>query len=301
MVKADDIFLFVQVVDEGSFSRVAEKLAMTNSVVSKRISRLEQELNVQLFYRTTRKLNLTEAGHALYGKARLAKQALQDAQDTVTGYGDAVRGKIKVTVPVVSAHVILSRSIAEFCKLYPDVEIELIVTNRMVDIINDGFDLAIRTADLEDSSLIARRLIDSRWVVCASPGYVAQHGKPPHPAQLKDHQCLIYKYEGVGPDNWQFSDHEQDFYVQVVGRFHANSLESIRQALLNDFGIAYLPQVLIHEDLKSGRLVPLLDDYAAKNLGVYAVYPRSRQPDKKLNLLVEHFRDAFQHKKEYFY
>jgi len=115
MIKADDIFLFVQVVEEGSFSKVADKLDMTNSVVSKRISRLEQEINVQLFYRTTRKLTLTDAGRALYGKARLAKQALQDAQDAVSGYSDAVRGKIKVTVPVVSAHIVLSAAIAEFC------------------------------------------------------------------------------------------------------------------------------------------------------------------------------------------
>lgn len=171
----------------------------------------------------------------------------------------------------------------------------------MVDIINDGFDLAIRTADLADSSLIARRLIDSRWVVCASPEYVAKYGTPTHPEHLKAHECLIYKYEGVGPDHWQFSEHEQDFFVQVLGRFHANSLESIKQAVLNDFGIAYLPQILIHEELQSGRLVPLLKDHTAKNLGVYAVYPRSRQPDKKLNLLVEHFRDAFQREKAYFY
>ncbi|TPH12112.1 LysR family transcriptional regulator [Litorilituus lipolyticus] len=301
MIKADDIFLFVQVVDEGSFSKVADKLEMTNSVVSKRISRLEQEINVQLFYRTTRKLTLTDAGRALYGKARLAKQALQDAQDTVTGYGDAVRGKIKVTVPVVSAHILLSASIADFCKLYPDVEVELFVSNRMVDIIDDGYDLAIRTADLEDSSLIARRLIDSHWVVCASPSYLENHGTPVHPSELKDHQCLIYKYEGVGPDNWQFQLNGEDCYIQVCGRFHANSLESIKQASLNGFGISYLPKILIHEELAQGKLLSLLSDYSTKRLGIYAVYPRSRQPDKKLNLLVEHLREAFLNRKGHFY
>jgi len=301
MIKADDIFLFVQVVDEGSFSKVAEKLEMTNSVVSKRISRLEQEINVQLFYRTTRKLTLTDAGRALYGKARLAKQALQDAQDTVTGYGDAVRGKIKVTVPVVSAHILLSASIADFCKLYPDVEVELFVSNRMVDIIEDGYDLAIRTADLEDSSLIARRLIDSHWVVCASPSYLENHGTPVHPNELTDHQCLIYKYEGVGPDNWQFQLNGEDGYIQVCGRFHANSLESIKQASLNGFGISYLPKILIHEELAQGKLLSLLSEYSTKKLGIYAVYPRSRQPDKKLNLLVEHLREAFLNRKSHFY
>ena len=301
MIKADDIFLFVQVVEEGSFSKVADKLDMTNSVVSKRISRLEQEINVQLFYRTTRKLTLTDAGRALYGKARLAKQALQDAQDAVSGYSDAVRGKIKVTVPVVSAHIVLSAAIAEFCQLYPDVEIELYVTNRMVDIMDDGFDLAIRTAELEDSSLIARRLIDSHWVLCASPSYLNKQGIPAHPNDLKEHQCLIYKYEGTGPDNWYFKEDKNEYFVQVFGRFYANSLESIKQATLNGFGIAYLPQAIVHEDLEQGRLVSLLGNYTAKKLGIYAIYPRSRQPDKKLNLLVEHLREALQKKKAYYH
>jgi len=300
MIKADDIFLFVQVVEEGSFSKVADKLEMTNSVVSKRISRLEQEINVQLFYRTTRKLTLTDAGRALYGKARLAKQALQDAQDVVLGYSDAVRGKIKVTAPVVSSHILLSAAVAEFCKTYPDVGVELFVTNRIVDIINDGFDLAIRTAELDDSSFIARRLIDSNWVVCASPSYLNKQGIPAHPGELKQHQCLIYKYEGTGPDNWYFKEDKREFFVQVFGRFHANSLESIKQASLNGFGIAYLPQAIVHEELEKGRLVSLLGNYTAKKLGIYAIYPKSRQPDKKLNLLVEHFRNAFQDKKAYY-
>lgn len=301
MVKSDDIFLFVQVVDEGSFSKLAEKLEMTNSVVSKRISRLEKALNVQLLYRTTRKLSLTDAGQALYGKARLAKQALQDAQDTVTGYGDAVRGKIRVTVPSVSANLLLSKAIAEFCQLYPDVEVELHVSNRLVNILDEGFDLAIRTAFLEDSSLVARRLIDSQWIVCASPSYLNQHGIPHKPNDLLDHECLIYKYEGVGPDNWLFQQDGVEANVQVQGRFYTNSLAAIRDATATSFGIAYLPRALVHDDLMSGRLVSLLADYTAKELGVYAVYPKSRQPDKKLNLLVEHLRDAYLAKKEYLY
>lgn len=301
MIKADDIFLFVNVVDEGSFSKVAEKLELTNSVVSKRIGRLEKALNVQLLYRTTRKLSLTDAGQALYGKARLAKEALQDAQNAVTGYGEAIQGKIKMTAPAVSSSLVLSEAIATFCQQYPDVEVELSVSNDFVDLIDDGYDLAIRTAHLEDSSLIARRLVDSHWMLCASPSYLTQFGKPSHPEALTNHHCLIYKYDGAGPDTWMFKVDGESQSIQVQGRFHTNNLDALKQAAMAHFGIAYLPRALIHEALIAGDLVPLLDDYVDKDLGIYAVYPRSRQPDKKLSLIVEHFREAFQQRKAYFY
>lgn len=300
MIKADDIFLFVRVVDEGSFSKVAERLELTNSVVSKRISRLEKSLNVQLLYRTTRKLNLTDAGQALYGKARLAQLALQDAENAVTSYGDEIRGKIKVTMPAVSAQLVLSAAIAEFCKIYPKVEVEVSTSNRFVDLIGDGYDLAIRTARLEDSSLIARRLIDSQWVICASPNYLRLNGKPSTPKALQQHNCLIYKYEGTGPDNWLFNQDGQELSVQVHGRFHTNNLDSLRQSALCNFGIAYLPKALIYDDLVAGKLTSVLEGSAGKSLGIYAVYPRSRMPDKKLRLLVEHIKEAYQAKKEYF-
>lgn len=301
MVKADDIFLFVQVVDEGSFSRVADKLELTNSVVSKRIGRLEEAMNVQLLYRTTRKLSLTDAGQALYGKARLAREALIDAQNSVTGYGDAVQGKIRVTAPAVSSKLVLSEAIASFCQQYPEVEVELSVTNRFIDLIDDGCDLAIRTAHLEDSSLVARRLVDSHWMICASPSYLASEGRPSHPSELSQHNCLIYKYEGGGAETWQFKEANRAFSVQVNGRFQTNNLDALKQAALADFGLAYLPRALIHDALTKGDLVGVLEDYVNKDLGIYAVYPKTRQPDKKLSLLVEHFRQALLDKEAYFH
>jgi len=301
MVKADDIFLFVQVVDEGSFSRVAERCGLTNSVVSKRIGRLEKALNVQLLYRTTRKLSLTDAGRALYGKARLAQEALQDAQDAVTGYGDTIRGKIRITAPAVSSGLVLSEAIAEFCQRYPDVEIELVVSNHFYDLIDDGFDLAIRTAVLEDSSLIARRLIDSHWMTCASAAYFSKAPALTHPDDLSNHHCLLYKNDATAQAAWQFRQGDSSYSVLVNGRFRTNNLDSLRKAAEAGLGIAYLPRALVHESLLSGKLVTVLDDFVDKALGIYAVYPRTRQPDKKLNLLVEHFRQAFQAKKAWFF
>ena len=299
-LKADDLVLFVQVVEAGSFTKVAEQLELTNSVVSKRIARLEQALNAQLLYRTTRKLSLTDAGTVLYGKARLAKLALQEAEDAVTGYSEDVRGTIKLSMPVVSARLILSEALAKFCQDYPEVNVDLEITNDFVDIIDQGYDLTIRTASLEDSSLVARRLIDSGWIVCASPQYIANMREPMHPSDLKNHSCLLYKHEGTGAEQWLFKEDNQEFFVQVSGRFRSNNLNSLRQACLSHFGIAYLPKALVHEDLITGRLVSFLKPYIGKDLGIYAIYPKTRQPDKKIKLLIEYFRDAFHAKKAYF-
>lgn len=300
MVKADDILLFVYVVEEGAFSRVSAKHEITMSVVSKRIARLEKALNVQLLYRTTRKLSLTDAGQALYKKAKLAQQALQEAQDVVSGYGSDVRGKIKITMPVVTANLVLSQALVEFCEQYPGIEVELRVTNRVVDILDEGFDLAIRTANLADSSLIARRLVDSDWIVCATPEYISTYGEPAHPDDLARHHCLLYKYEGTKPESWLFRIDGVETALPVQGRYRTNTLDTLKHALMAGFGIAYLPRALIHEELLAGKLVSLMEPWVAKELGIYAVYPKTRQPDKKLNLLVEHFRTALQRKKDYF-
>ena len=301
MTKADDMILFVQVVEEGSFSRVAEKLSLTNSVVSKRIARLEENLNTQLLYRTTRKLGLTDAGRALYNKAKIAKSAFQEAENAVTGYGEDMKGHIRITMPVVSANFIFSESIAEFCKQHPEVSVELQITNRLVDLIEEGFDLALRTAVLEDSSLIARRLIDSQWIICATPAYLEQHGAPQTPEQLQNHECLVYKFDNTANSTWPLYIDGKEQLISVHGRFHSNHLSAIKQAALSDLGIAFLPQVLIYEEIQKNTLTQILQCFTSKKLGLYAVYPKARQPDQKLKLLVAHLRDSLHQKQAYYY
>ena len=300
MTKADDMILFVQVVEEGSFSRVAEKLSLTNSVVSKRIARLEENLNTQLLYRTTRKLSLTDAGRALYNKAKIAKSAFQEAENAVTGYGEDMKGHIRITMPVVSANFIFSESIAEFCKQHPEVSVELQITNRLVDLIEEGFDLALRTAVLEDSSLIARRLIDSQWIICATPAYLKQHGTPQTPEQLQNHECLVYKFDNTANSTWPLYIDGKEQLISVPGRFHSNHLSAIKQAALSDLGIAFLPQVLIYEEIQKNTLTQILQCFTSKKLGLYAVYPKARQPDQKLKLLVAHLRDSLHQKKAHY-
>jgi len=298
--KADDLILFVLVVEAGSFSKVAEQLNFTNSVVSKRIARLELALNAQLLYRTTRKLSLTDAGRTFYVKAKAAKLAVQEAEDSITGYSEDVCGTIKLTMPVVSAQLVLNEALASFCYEYPNVNVDLTIDNNVVDIIGEGYDIAIRTAHLEDSSLVARRLIDSSWIVCASPKYFSNKVTPETPKDLSDHNCLIYQHEGMGAEQWLFKEKDKNFYIKVSGSYRSNNLNSLRQAALSHLGITYLPKALIYEDLIKGDLVPILDDFIGKHLGIYAVYPQSRQPDKKLKLLIEHFRKAYLQRKECF-
>ena len=300
MTKADDMILFVQVVEEGSFSRVAEKLSLTNSVVSKRIARLEENLNTQLLYRTTRKLSLTDAGRTLYNKAKIAKSAFQEAENAVTGYGEDMKGHIRITMPVVSANFIFSESIAEFCKQHPEVSVELQITNRLVDLIEEGFDLALRTAVLEDSSLIARRLIDSQWIICATPAYLKQYGTPQTPEQLQNHECLVYKFDNTANSTWPLYIDGKEQLISVHGRFHSNHLSAIKQAALSDLGIAFLPQVLIYEEIQQNTLTQILQCFTSKKLGLYAVYPKARQPDQKLKLLVAHLRDSLHQKQAYY-
>lgn len=300
MAKADDMVLFVQVIDEGSFSKVAEKLSLTNSVVSKRIARLEESLHVQLLYRTTRKLNLTDAGRILYHKAKVAKLAFQEAENVVTGYSDDMKGNIRITMPVVSANLVLSEAIAVFCKKYPEISVDLQITNRLVDLIEEGYDLAIRTAELEDSSLIARRLIDSQWVMCATQNYLKKHGTPKTPEQLQDHECLMYRFDNNSNNSWPLYIDDTEQLLPIQGRFQSNNLNAIKQAVLSDLGIAFLPQALVYQEMQQDTLTQILQCFTRKKMGMYAVYPKVKQPDQKLKLLVAHLRESLHSKKAYY-
>ena len=246
-------------------------------------------------------MSLTDAGRTLYNKAKIAKSAFQEAENAVTGYGEDMKGHIRITMPVVSANFIFSESIAEFCKQHPEVSVELQITNRLVDLIEEGFDLALRTAVLEDSSLIARRLIDSQWMICATPDYLKQYGIPQAPEELENHECLVYKFDNTSNNIWPLCIDGKEQLVSVHGRFHSNHLSAIKQAALSDLGIAFLPKVLIYEEIQKNTLTQILQCFTRKKLGLYAVYPKARQPDQKLKLLVAHLRKSLHQKQAYYY
>ncbi|MGD8110093.1 LysR family transcriptional regulator [Vibrio sp. TRT 21S02] len=292
-MRADDLILFSQVVEMGSFSKVAEINNLTNSVVSKRIARLEEDIGVQLLYRTTRKLTLTEAGKALLAGAKNVKQAAQEAMDAVSGFGERLSGHIKMSVPTISGDLILADAVAEFCNMHPGLSVDMSLDNRFVDLIAGGYDLVIRTGYLEDSSLIARHILDSQWVVCASPSYIAKNGKPLQPQDLSNHNCLQYAYQTTGASEWEFKRSSGNYIVRVDGSFSTDNATALRKAALGGHGIAYVPRCLVYHDIRNGQLVDIFPEQVGKKLGVYAVYPFTRQPPQKVKLLIEHIKTRY--------
>ncbi|HAS62934.1 MAG TPA: LysR family transcriptional regulator [Vibrio sp.] len=299
-MRADDLILFSQVFELGSFSKVAEQNNLTNSVVSKRIARLEEQAGVQLLYRTTRKLTLTEAGRALLQGAKNVKQATQEAVDSVSGFGERVTGHIKMSVPTISGDLLLAQAVAEFCNLHPGLTVDMSLDNRFVDLVDGGYDLVIRTGYLEDSSLIARHIIDSQWVVCASPEYIARYSKPQTPDDLLNHNCLQYAYQTTGASEWEFKGNKRNKIIRVSGNFSTDNATALRKAALGGYGIAYMPRCLVYHDLNSGDLIDLFPEQVGKRLGIYAVYPFTRQPPKKVKLLIEHIKARYLENAHYF-
>jgi DNA-binding transcriptional LysR family regulator len=293
MTRTDDLILFAQVVEYGSFSKVAELNSLTNSVVSKRIARLEADLGVQLLYRTTRKLTLSEAGKLLYQGAKSVKQAATEAIDAVYGYAESVTGHLKMSVPTISGDLLLANAVAEFCSMHPGLTIDMSLKNSFVDLVAEGYDLVIRTGHLGDSNLIARHLIDSQWVICAAPSYLKNHGSPLQPEDLVDHNCLQYAYQATGASEWEFKGDSGNYIVKVAGNFSTNNAGALRKAALGGYGLAYVPRCLVYQDFLNGGLVDLFPERVGKKLGIYAVYPFTRQPPLKIRLLIEHIKKHY--------
>jgi DNA-binding transcriptional LysR family regulator len=297
---ANDLILFSQVVKLGSFSKVADANNLTNSVVSKHITRLEKELGVQLLYRTTRRLTLTEAGRALDQRAQMVSQITSEAIDAVSGFGEKISGHIRMTIPTISGELFLAESIAEFCQHNSGISVEVRLENEFVDLVKEGTDLAIRTGVLEDSSLIAKPLITSHWLVCCSPEYIKNFGQPKNIEELTQHNCLAYTYQDQGGYEWQFFRNNKQQNIKISGNFATNNSQALRKAALGGYGIAYIPKCSVYEDLQKGDLVELLLDYQARSLGVYAVYPYTKHLPAKVKLLIEHIKQGYENLSRYF-
>lgn len=297
---ANDLILFSQVVNLGSFSKVAEVNNVTNSVVSKHIARLEKELGVQLLYRTTRRLTLTEAGKVLAQRAKMVSQITLEAIESVSGFGENMTGHIRMTVPTISGELFLAQCIAEFSQRNPGITVEVRLENDFVDLVKEGIDLAIRTGVLDDSSLIAQPLITSHWVVCCSPKYIALHGQAKTPEQLKQHNCLAYTYQRQGGYEWRFSQGNAEHNIKISGSFATNNSQALRKAALGGYGIAYIPKCSVYEDIQQGDLIVLLADYKPRELGVYAVYPFTKHLPNKIKLLIEHIKQGYENLHHYF-
>lgn len=300
MINAHELTLFSLVVDAKSFNKAAQLAGISSAALSKKISHLEGELGVQLLYRTTRQLSLTEAGEIFYEHAKTIHAQVNDAVSEVTNFSTGLTGTIKMTVPTISGEVLLAQVVSDFCQLHPNLMVEMRLENEFVDLIKEGQDLAIRTGELSDSSLIAKMLIKSNWVVCCSPDYIATHGEPAEIDDLKLHNCYAYTHQAKGAYDWHFRRGDRKMSVRISGNFATNNSEALRKAARQGHGIVYVPRFCVYDDLMSGDLVSLLPDYTPRSLGIYAVYPYSKHQSPKIKLLIEHIKQAYQERKECF-
>jgi len=297
---ASELAIFAAVVEESSFSQAAKKTGLSKTVVSKKISALEKDLNTQLLYRTTRKLSLTDAGRLLYKHAKGINQQAHDAYTAVNELSKDISGHITMSVPTISGELLLAELVSNFCKKHPNITIELRLENKLVDLVDEGVDLAIRTAELEDSSLIAIPLLKSNWVVCASPRYIHSSKSLNTIDDLKRHNCLCYDLQTNGSNEWRFEDNGTPTSTQVKGSMSSNNALSLKKAALNDIGLIYVPKCSIYDELENGSLVRVLNNYKPRSLGIFAVYPYTRYKPEKITLLIQHIKEGYQALAHYF-
>ncbi|MBT8078046.1 MAG: LysR family transcriptional regulator [Gammaproteobacteria bacterium] len=293
MNKFEDIQAFVAVVEAGSFTAAAERLQADKSAISRRVAALEDRLGTQLLRRTTRALTITDTGNSFYQHASRILADLDEAETAVAQQHGELQGRIRVSLPLSFGVHHLRCPIADFNKAHPGVQMDLDLSDRYVDLLQEGFDVAVRIGKLDDSSLVARRLFESRLVICASPDYIATHGEPGKPEELSKHQCVVYSGT-ADPASWTFihSDGEQQ-RVRVNPVMSANSGEMLLEAAADGLGITLQPTFLACSYIKSGKLVPILTDYQLPVGTGYAVYPPTRHLSYRvrafIDFLVEHF------------
>ena len=286
MDKLTSIRAFTRVVQHGSFAAAARELRLSRSAVSKYVIELEQELGSQLLVRTTRSAGPTENGHAYYERCIAILADLEEADLAVTQLQSEPRGLLRVNAPMSFGTLHLGRAVADFMERYPELQIQLVLSDQQIDPVQEGFDVTLRIADLPSSSLIARKIAPALRVVCAAPTYLAQHGTPQHPDELRDHACLTYGYLATGVQ-WKLTGPDGDHWINVPWTLCADNAEVLRDAAVQGRGIALLPTFIAGADLQNGRLRTILTDYKAPEIALYAVYPQTRHLSVKVRVFVD--------------
>ena len=291
MDRFQEMRVFAAVVEAGSFVGASDAMAMSKPAVSRYVRDLEARLGVRLLQRTTRKLSLTDEGSAFYARSKDVLADVEEAEAEITSRRGEASGLLKVNVPVSFGILHLAPLWAEFMARHPKVTLEITLSDRLADLVEEGFDVAVRIARLPNSSLISRKIAATRMVVCASPTYLEKHGTPDLPADLADHAVLAYSLFSSG-DQWEFEGPRGKVTVKVTPCMHSNSGDTCRAAALRHQGIILQPSFLVGDDLKSGALVQLLPDYLSIALGVYAVYPTRKHLPPKVRLLIDYLIES---------
>ena len=284
----DGIVIFTQVVNCGSFTAAAELTGHSNSYISKEINKLEARLSVRLLNRTTRSLSLTPEGEIYFEQCQ---QMVIDAQDALALLNQSnikPKGKFKISCPVAFAHGYLQGVLFEYMQLYPDVQLELDLNDRRVDLVQGGFDLVIRaTEQLEESSLICKKIYNSKGYTVASSEYLQKFGRPNRPEQLIDHQCLCYS-NLKKPSRWHYiSQNKEDIFVDVACTVLCNSAQMELAMVLDGHGVCRLPEFAMEQEIKSGKLEILFPNFIAPDVNVYAVYPSRKHLSPKVRCFID--------------
>ncbi|MFQ5469515.1 MAG: LysR family transcriptional regulator [Gammaproteobacteria bacterium] len=295
MSQIDDMLLFAKLVELKSFTAVAEANQISRSLVSKRISRLEDRLGIQLVNRTTRRLALTEAGQTYYHYCIQLESTLHEAETAVSDIRRQPKGNLNINVPVTYGQYVLPDIIVRFLEEYQDVKINLSLTDQFVDVLEGGYDVIIRIGELKSSTLKARKIGTTRLRLFAHKNYLQRFGTPQTPSDLKNHNCITYQYMKSGIDEWHFKNENRNFSVPIAGNFHVNNGIPIIRAVQNGLGIAVQPDFIL-DKIKDNDIRYLLEDYFHKEVGIYAVYPSTKKTPLNtrafIDFLVAHGKES---------
>jgi DNA-binding transcriptional LysR family regulator len=292
MDRIESMGVFAKVVAKQSFSGAARELRLSQAVVSKHVRALEDWLGAQLLNRTTRRLNVTEIGALVYERCERILDEIDEVEQSTSALQTAPRGVLHLAAPISFGITQLGPAVADYLSRYPEVVVDATLDDRFIDLVEEGFDLALRVGALKDSSLMARRLAPVRFVLCASPGYVKQYGAPSQPNDLLNHRCLFYSLRAI-PGQWRFVGPEGEVALHVSGRFRSNSGNMLYAALLAGAGIGLVPTFVAGGDLAEGRLVSLMPDYRPVESELSAIYPPGKSPSAKVRTLIDFLAARF--------
>lgn len=295
MDKLQAMQVFVKVVEQGSFARAAERLEISTSAASRHVSDLEARLDVRLLHRTTRRLSLTESGQAYYERCVQLLADIDETERLVSSASAAPTGTIKLTCSIAFGVRHLAPAIGAFQRQYPAVKFDCSLSDRFIDLVEEGLDLAIRIGRLSDANLVARKIGETRLLVCAAPAYLKRHGTPRRPEELSAHNCLTYEYVAVR-NLWRFreaSATHAEIQVPVAGSVHANNGEMLAAIAAEGAGIVIEPDFIVAPLIDSGRLVPILQAFEAPRSGIYAIYPSRRHLSGKVRAFVDFLAARF--------
>jgi DNA-binding transcriptional LysR family regulator len=292
MDKFQEMRTFVGVIDAGSFVGAADALNMSKPAVSRYVGDLEARLGVRLLHRTTRKLSLTEEGEVFYARCLELLTSIDEAESEITRRSGTAIGSIRVNAPVTFGNLHLSSLWGQFKALHPQVTLDITLSDRVVDIVEEGYDLAVRIARLPSSSLISRKLSSTRMVLCASPEYLRKAGMPGHPSEVANHAVLAYSYWST-KDEWEFQGKDDHVSVRTRPFLHCNSGDTCRAGALQHQGIVLQPTFLIGQDLANGSLVEILPEFKSVELGIYVMYPTRKNVSPKVRLMIDFLINCF--------